>query len=281
MRRSAKPWLITAAVLVAVGLIMFVGVMTMSHWDFSKLNTAKYVSSTYPVDEKFHDISIRTITADIRFVPSDDDACRVECHELEKIPHSVKVEDGTLMISSVDNRSWYDHIGISFRSPKVTVYLPESSYGKVSVNNTTGDLDIPKDFTFESLDAALTTGAADISASVSKDIQARVTTGAVTLSDVTCDNLTISGSTGSTTLKNVIAEGTMSIKRTTGSISFDGCDASEINVKTTTGSVNGTLLSEKVFSAKSTTGSVDVPATTGGGRCVIETTTGSISIRIR
>ena len=70
------------------------------------------------------------------------------------------------------------------------------------------------------------------------------------------------------------------IKCTTGSVHFDHSDASDIKVKTTTGGVKGTLLSDKIFFTKSSTGSINVPKSTTGGTCDLETTTGSIKIDI-
>ena len=61
---------------------------------------------------------------------------------------------------------------------------------------------------------------------------------------------------------------------------FDGCDAAEITVKTGTGDVTGTLLSDKVFLTETGTGRIDVPKSTVGGRCEINTDTGDIKIDI-
>lgn len=42
MSRTAKIWLITAASLVLVGCVLFVGVMSTLAWDFTKLSTVRY-----------------------------------------------------------------------------------------------------------------------------------------------------------------------------------------------------------------------------------------------
>ncbi|MBR2023360.1 MAG: hypothetical protein IJ996_02435, partial [Clostridia bacterium] len=71
------------------------------------------------------------------------------------------------------------------------------------------------------------------------------------------------------------------IERDTGGVQFTFCDAEEITVETDTGSVKGSLLSDKVFIAHSDTGRVIVPTTQTGGRCEINTDTGSIIIEIK
>ena len=61
---------------------------------------------------------------------------------------------------------------------------------------------------------------------------------------------------------------------------LERCDAAEIMINTDTGDVEGSLLSDKIFAAKSGTGDVEVPETGTGGRCIITTDTGDISITV-
>ena len=70
MRTATKIWLIVAASLLAVGLIMFATAMAIYHWDFSKLNMSKYQTNIHAVLDSFQTLSIQTDTADIVFLPS-------------------------------------------------------------------------------------------------------------------------------------------------------------------------------------------------------------------
>ena len=81
-------------------------------------------------------------------------------------------------------------------------------------------------------------------------------------------------------MQNVIAAETFSIERSTGNVTFDGCDAAEIWVETDTGDVTGTFLSEKCFLAKTDTGTVAVPKSTAGGKCEVTTDTGDIKLNV-
>ena len=154
MSKTVKIWLIIASVLVVLGLVIFAGVMFAYDWDFSKLSTVTYKTNTYEVSKDFDDISINMDTTDITFVPTDDGVCRVVCHELEKVKHSVAVKDGLLTISTIDTRKWYDHIGIYLGTLKMTVYLPNDKYNDISIETDTGDVLIPKDFAFDTLEIA-------------------------------------------------------------------------------------------------------------------------------
>ncbi len=315
MGKVAKTLLIIVFFLI---LSLFVAIMTANDWDFTRLDTAKYETNTYSVREAFHSISMETRSADIHFAVSEDDTCKIVCYEMEKAKHSASVQDGTLTIQVNDQRKWYDYIGIHFGTPKITVYLPETAYSSLSVKGSTGDVEIPKDFTFEMLIIHVSTGdvtnyspskiieintdTGDIhvenistntlvlfvstgkvtarSVTCKGDVFIKVSTGDTQLTDVTCKTLLSKGSTGDISLQNVLAAENLSIERSTGHVTFDRCDAGELFVQTDTGDVKGSLLTDKVFLTHTDTGRVDVPKTTTGGKCEVRTDTGNIKISI-
>ena len=319
MRKATKVWLITAASLVLVGCILFVGVMSTRGWNFAKLSTVRYETNMHEISETFSDISLTTDTADIVFALSDDGKCRVECYEDQNAKHSVAVENDTLVIEIVDIKSWYDYIGFHFGSQKITVYLPKTEYNALSIHESTGNVEMPKDFAFANADISLSTGDVNFFASVREavktktstgnirvedtsagsldlsvttgmvtfsgvtcrgDITVDVSTGKASLTDISCKSVISTGTTGSISLNRVIATNKFSIERSTGDVKFNGCDAAELYVKTNTGDVTGSLLTDKVFITDTDTGSVDVPKTAVGGRCEINTDTGNIKIRV-
>lgn len=320
MSNRTKIWLIIGTSLVLIGGAIFVGVMTAFKWDFTKLSTAEYETNEYEINENYKNISIITDTADIVFVAAENGEGSVVCHEQKNMKHLVTVNDGTLVVKVVDTGKWYDHIGINFGTPKITVCIPQGEYGAISVKSSTGDVEIPKEFKFKGIDISGSTGDVKSYASVSDAVKIKtstgdirvenisagtldlsVSTGKVTVSDVICEgDVTIAvstgkaylnhiacrsfiskGSTGDISLENVIAAEKFSIERSTGDVKFDGSDATEIFVKTDTGDVTGTLLSEKVFIIETDTGKVDVPQTVAGGRCEITTDTGDVRIKIQ
>lgn len=318
MGKSMKICFITATLLVFIGLIIFVLAMSAVNWDFSKLSNVKYETNSYEIDEDFSNISIDTKTANVCFILSTDGKCKVTCFEEEKVNHIVTVQENTLVIKVVDKRNISRIFDFSFKTPTITIYLSQAEYESLLVHESTGDVEIPKEFKFKNIDITASTGdvkcnssseniniklntgnivvenisakALDLSTTTGKvsassivceeDIKISVTTGKTTLTDIKCKNLTSNGSTGSIVLNNVIASQILSIQRNTGSVKFDSCDAGEIYMVTSTGSIKGTLLSEKIFIAKSNTGSVDVPKTLSGGKCEVTSNTGSIKIEI-
>lgn len=320
MKTSTRVLLTISAVLVVVGIGLVVVALGMKHWNFSSLDGRKFETNIHEFTENITEVRFDTDTADITFAEASGSLIKVECYEPHKEKHIVTVKNGTLSITYKDNREWYEKIALfTTTSPKITVYLPKGEYEKLTVKEHTGDIVIPREFTFGNIIIKASTGDVECSASVTgtleislstgdfslKDMSAadmklttttgkmnltdvktgaltmKVSTGKSVLKNVSCDSIDSTGSTGNISMENVIVSGLLKIKRSTGNVSFNGSDAGEISVKTDTGSVKGTLLSEKIFYAKSDTGKIEIPQTLTGGRCSIETDTGNIKLSIK
>lgn len=314
-----KTWIAAAAVLVIVGAVVFTAAMTAVGWDFSKLNSAKYVTNTHAVTDDFSGIDLQVNTADVVFAVAEDGKCKVVCYEPENAKHAVSVANGTLTLRVKDERAWYEHIGFYFSAPKVTVFLPAGAYGDLLIEGHTGAVQLPKDFSFDSIAISESTGNITCHASAAGDVKIETSTGDVLLESISAENLIIStstgnisvsdvqcrgngtfrastgnirvtnmvcvnmlstGSTGNIVLKNTVASQTITVSRSTGDVNFQDCDAGQLFVETDTGNVSGSLLTDKVFVTHSDTGSVRVPRTTTGGTCEITTDTGNIKITI-
>ena len=319
MSKAVKIWLVAATLLLIVGVVLFAIAFVAADGDITKLGTVKYVLYSCEINEEFDSISINTDTADIEFLPSENEKCRVECYERQNEHHLTTVSNDTLSIDLNDTRKWYDYIEIGFGTPKITVYLPEKEYSVLTVNESTGDVKIPREFSFDSIDIWASTGDIECRASAKgmikiklstgdieldslsaheldlstttgeigissvkcdENISIGVSTGDVEIENTTCKSLVSKGSTGDVTLENAVASERINIERSTGDVSLDGCDAADIFIKTTTGDIAGSLLSEKVFVAESSTGKVTVPSGSGNEKCEIICSTGNIRIVI-
>ncbi len=301
MKKSTKIWLAVAAVFTLVGGVIFVTALGILGWDFEGLSTVQYVTNTYEIQGDFDKISIDVDITKIEFEPSEDDTCSIVCFEMENSRHSATVKDNTLVINTADTRKWYDYIGIfSFKTPKLTVYLPQNEYTSLFIETDTGDITIPRDFTFQSIEIEGDTADVNIYSPITDTLNLELSTGDITISSATAGSielntstgdlklegsrireLTVNTDTGDVKLSSVTAEKSIDINTSTGDVSFDGCDASEIAVNTDTGDVTGSLLSEKIFSAESDTGRISLPNTTTGGICKINTDTGDIKLEIK
>ena len=319
MNKTMKSGFLIAISLILIGLVFFVVTMTAVKWDFSTLSTVKYELNLYEINQDFQNISISTDTADIKIVYSTDSKCVVECYQQTKVRHLVELNNGTLKVSAVDKRRWFDHFGINFGSPEITVSLPKKEFGNLSIQSNTGKVEIAKDFKFNAIDISektgmvkncasaveqikistttggvyleeISSGSIDISVSTGNvtlskvssfgDVKINLSTGKTNLTNLSCKNLNSTGSTGDVILSNVVSVDKFFIKRSTGDVHFDGCDATEIYIETDTGDVSGSFLTEKIFFAKTDTGRISLPNTTQGGKCEIITDTGDITVNV-
>lgn len=318
---KTKIWLIIGAVLLSLGIIISIGVIVIGNWDFTKLSSVKFKDNTYDIAENFENISVKTDTADIIFLPSESNKVRVECRERKNVQHNVSVKDNTLCIEIKDLRKWYEYIEVfSFNEAKIKIYLPKSRFGDLSIEGSTGDTEIPEDFKFMSVDIKVSTGNIKVSASAQGSMKLEASTGDIFAENINADSLDLtistgminansinlngdlkvmvstgkteitnanlksvisSGSTGDITLTNVIAQKDFDITRSTGNVEFDSSDATELFINTDTGDITGNLLTEKIFICESNTGKTNVPKTTSGGRCELKTSTGDIKIFIK
>lgn len=309
--------LIIFLIILAVLAIAFVGVMSLLKWDFNRLSTVEYETSTYEITDDFKNISILTDVADITLIKGEKNI--IECYEIKNLTHNVAVLNGELTIKVQDNRKWYEHIGIFLGAPKITVYLTENEYERLIIKGDTGSTNVPKDFTFNTINIESDTGEITLGAtakniiklktdtghikadgfaaknleittatgsqkisnvSIANEIETGASTGKVVLENVTCKSLEAQGDTGSLTLKNVIATENFDLERSTGNITLERSDAAEMFIDTDTGNIKGTILSSKIFLTKSETGKIDVTKSDTGGRCEISTDTGNIKIEI-
>ena len=191
MSKRAKIWIIVAASCVFIGAIMFFVAMENLNWDFRKLSTIKYENKKYDIEQSFKDIEINTDTADITLLPSNDSSCSLVIGENETMNYSVLVKDGRLTIDVADMRKWYN-IGISFESPKLILYMPAGEYGSLLIKDNTGDVEISKDFSFESIDISVTTGDVKNYASAVNDLKIKSTTGDIGIENISAGSISAS-----------------------------------------------------------------------------------------
>ncbi len=307
-----KGAVITAIVLLTAGLLIFVGGLFAG----GSLPPMTYEAMRYSVNEPFADIHIDTHEMNIEFILSEDGTCSVDSAVTEKFYPNVTVRDGVLTVTTVDERTWVDRLMMSADQP-MQIRLPETSYRSLSAQCRTGNVEIAKDFTFDSIDINNSTGGVSCNASATGRIRIEASTGDIALENVkaeelwlvvstgriavkgaeiqkgvlltvstgkleidglSCESLTSTGSTGRVTLRNLDVEHALWIERSTGDVNFENVDAETITVHTDTGDVTGTLRSAFYFVTETNTGKVRVPDTHSGGRCEITTSTGDITV---
>ena len=309
--------LLFAAVLIGVGLTLSLVIMSINGWDFEKVFSSDTTTEIMEINGEFASISIEGSTQNVRVLPSDDGSCKVVFELKEGFTTYTDVTDGVLTVKSCDERKWYKKL-FGDGGQRVTIYLPEEEYASLSIDITTGDVEIAE-LGFKNVNIHLTTGDVTCRASATESLKIKGTTGDVELSNVSAGSVNVDITTGDIDLSNIKCTGVVQIERTTGELSVKGltgtsfnsksttgdndlsdvivtselkikgttgkvnfrrCDAGSVWIDVTTGDVDGSFLSDKIIFTETSTGDVDVPRSTVGGRCDIETTTGDITISI-
>ncbi len=319
MKTTVKRILLAGLALLVVGALISVAALFSMKFDFRLLGTRKTVTNTYTPAGDFDDILISVDTADVDFQPSEDGKLKVVCVEEHGCEHIVSTLSGDLTIQAVDTRKWYEKLGVGGEKTSVTVYLPKKEYGALTLRTSTGDVDIPASFRFQSvlmsgstadirirasvegsigiqtstgsitlaglraasLDLQASTGHITVSESViSGAVEARASTGEISFTDLNCTEARVKTSTGDAAFDFVLASESIRAETDTGDVRFVRSDAPDIFVKTNTGDVTGTLLTTKLFEADTDTGKMKLPASGPGGRCRLESDTGDFDISL-
>ena len=278
------------------------------------------VTHTYEIKDSVNVFDINISTADLYF-KKDEENPRVVVKEREKEYHEVSVNDETLSIKFVNELKWYENIfDFSVGKMEIEIYLPEQEYKELKIISSTGDIEVNKDYSFETVDISLSTGNLKLYSSVSselkissstgdiivndvdiskgyfkastgnislekvnalEDIKVETSTGRITLNEVEAASLTTSCSTGRVNVSNSLFTKEMNIKTSTGDIRIVDSDAGGATLIATTGDVNATFLTSKIVFATSKSGDINVPRSTEGGRVDVETTTGDIYVSFK
>ena len=304
MKKGLIVLIIVGAVILTAGSAMFG--LAIAKGAFTNNDFTKEVPVEGSFEDSYNKIDIDVVTADLTFKPAEDNKTKIVSIEREKIHHTWKVSNDTLVIREQDDRKFYEKWFGNFGRMKIDIYLPQSTYSELKIEVTTGDTLVEDNFTFDKLNIKSTTGdiklaningeSADIKVTtgdltlnnynLTGALNADTTTGDYTLNNVTCSNTKLHTTSGNYKLEDVLVNGefdanrpNLDISGTSSDISFKNCDARNIYMKTTTGDIKGNFLTEKHVTYETTTGHATVDSNSlAVDKCFAKTTTGDIDI---
>lgn len=318
MKKSKKIALIVAVVLIISGLVISLIAFLSVDFDVTQLSTPVY-ENIYTVDEEFTSIRVKELDGNIRFMPAEDNNCKIVCYEEENVLHKVDVKDDTLVIEKEDNRRWYEHIGVYTEDVEMVIYLTESSYEKLEISASSSNIVLDEEFGYDDVDITLSSGSVDInSASIIDSLTVETSSGNINVKDTTPEDIYIKTSSGTITVENVSVtaadmitqSGDISIKSSaaekirmetssgnlttsellvlgmlkvfshSGEVELIDSDAESMYIRTTSGDVTGSILSDKIFVCETESGYINVPASGDGGKCDVKTSSGDIKFNV-
>lgn len=256
MKKAKKIAIIVAVSMMAVGLVSIVGSLAFVRFDVTKLNTVEWENNTYEVEDSFSNIWIKGNEATVSLVPAADGNCKVVCTENEVVYDRIEVVNNTLTIERVDEKKWYQNIGINFGEIEITVYLPESEYETLFIDNSSGRIDVQGDFTFAEAEVSNTSGKTNFMADVEGTLRVENTSGGIYVGDNSVGDLWVKGTSGIIDVTSVCAAGNVEVNGSSGGIGVSKVECVNLSVENSSGVMH---LSEIVA-----TGDVNVKGTSGG-----------------
>ncbi|MBO4914457.1 MAG: DUF4097 family beta strand repeat protein [Oscillospiraceae bacterium] len=270
-----------ACAVIGVGIVLCLAGFTMEGFNLKNIGSGNAKQKSYSFSEPFTNVEIGAISCDVAFVKTNENEARIESIHGENIEETAEVKGGVLKLTQKQHKKLTGLFNFNLNTvDKVTVYLPQSEYDSLSISTASGDISVPSDFTFKSVNAATASGQIGILAHCD-EINAAAVSGDVTLGGDSAQTVKIATSSGVVELNSIRISGSLNIKTVSGDIELDHSDAGEINIDTTSGEIQGVLLSGKTFSVKTTSGTVRVPANTpGAGSCDIHTVSGDVELSV-
>ena len=259
MRRAPEFFTGLAIVLIVGGGILFSVMMTLMGWDFTRLDTRKFVQESVTKEGEIKELVIKNATADIRIKKSDDDRFHFDFDVPKNSKREVTVDGGTLTLDFSDSKKWSEHI-FNVKSPKITIAVPAKQYELLKINSSTGDITLESGFSFDSVDIWVSTSDVEIKSLKATDVTLRSSTGDIKIDGLEADTVELKGSTSDVKLSRLTV-------------------AKNFAVETSTGDVWCSFTHDVNVNAKTSTGRVKTDSTDTGVPCRIRTSTGDVTVK--
>ncbi len=274
---------IIAGLMILAGILIVGGALLLAGGDFSVINTSgeTYVDKEYVCRGEIDSISIDESSNGVIFESADVKNVIVKYCESDKVKYDITEKNAQLTVikDTKFSISW----GINLKDTKVTVLVPKTFAGDITVKSSSGSIKIA-DASANKVDLNHSSGSIElINISIADKLEAVNTSGSIKLENVTAKSVDLSNTSGSVTITNVNAADSANVKTSSGSIKLDRLKAGgNITLKCTSGSVKGSICgkeSDFSISAGCTSGSCNLENSSGASRELsAKTTSGSIKI---
>lgn len=277
MKRSRKILLCISALALLLGCVLVMSAFLMIGFDFSKLDSSSMTKTERLIEGAFSDIDVTLLEQDLQILPSPDGVCRLSYYENERFWLELTVDEGVLCIKQHDMRDWQDYVNIvDMDEERATLYLPEGSYGTLSVKGSSMDLTLERELSFNRLAVDTGTGNVLSYAELWEGASIDGGSGDVHLENVIGGSVWVECSTGDITLQHCAAE-EITLSLTSGDIEMADVVAYKIDVETNTGSIEIERSTPGALTLKTTTGDIELENVSVQGELQVQTTSGDVS----
>ena len=246
-KKIRKTCAITGMILLLMGLILFLTGMSLTGWDFGELSTAVYEQENYTAQQQVTSLDISYNNAEVRIL-CDPEAQSVSvsypvCTD-RATGASAKVditeENGVLRIKE---ESLFILINWQFKTPTLTVTLPETALETLSVRTQNGNISAENIATENKAEFITQNGEIRISQINASELSLQTDAGGIILKNIQCQTLQAETGLGSVQLSGTLTADSAKFTSELGDIDLSEgvVDANNIYFSTDMGNISAKL----------------------------------------
>ncbi len=273
MKTGIKVLSIVCGILILIGIIL--SVMALIFGGFGNEKT-KVVTLT--AGEEFTKISIETGMSDVVIEKSDTNETYAMCDESKKIKYELKIENGTLFLSEIDNRKWYDYIGIHFGDRKTTLFLKADSYESLNIKTLSGSIDFDEEISFKDANVNAMSGSVKIESAAIDNLKASAMSGSVDIHRISAKSIEAEATSGGVYLTDLQIEDGISVTASSGGINIERAIVKSITASASSGNINlFDITASSALNLSAVSGNIKITDASSYEKAEIKTSSGNIS----
>ena len=279
-----------AGVFLLISLIVGGIVLVRTGGDFSELSNEKWVQKEKTFEaNQVKELSLDITASDVKVTGSaDTDQVLIKYPESKNRSYTITEDKGQLTISEKKNRIFgiFSFDFFFSKDWEVEVVLPVDSLNNLTLDSTSGDVDIQKLAIKENLDLHLSSGAVQLqTVTVAGETSVQLSSGEIGLTNVVAKDLHLEVTSGDIQLEGAIVANQTRLEATSGDIRLSQFKAGqETEISVISGDISGDVLgkmTEYTIQSSVTSGDNNLPQELDGGnkQLRVEATSGDINLQ--
>ena len=281
-----------AGVFLLISLIVGGIILVRTGGDFSQLSNENQVQKEKTFEaSQIKELSFDMIASDVKVTGSaDTDQVLIKYPESKSRRYTITEDKGQLTISEKKNRIFgifsFDFNFFSSDAWTVQVILPVDSLDNVTLDNSSGNVDIQKLAIKENLDLSLSSGDVQLqTVTVAGKTSVQLSSGEIGLTNIVSKDLHLEVTSGDMQLEGAIVANQTILEVTSGDIGLTQFKAGqETEISVTSGDISGDVLgkmTEYTIQSSVTSGENNLPQQLDGGykQLRVEATSGDINLQ--
>ena len=279
-----------AGVFLLISLIVGGIVLVRTGGDFSELSNEKWVQKEKTFEaNQVKELSLDITASDVKVTGSaDTDQVLIKYPESKNRSYTITEDKGQLTISEKKNRIFgiFSFDFFFSKDWEVEVILPVDSLNNLTLDSTSGDVDIQKLAIKENLDLHLSSGAVQLqTVTVAGETSVQLSSGEIGLTNVVAKDLHLEVTSGDIQLEGAIVANQTRLEATSGDIRLSQFKAGqETEISVISGDISGDVLgkmTEYTIQSSVTSGDNNLPQELDGGnkQLRVEATSGDINLQ--